>query len=241
LRLILAPGGAVNADLLIGAGAVASVEMGNVLLGELGFAPCFTRLAQAGRLEVRDSACPVVLAGLQAGAMGLPFLPFRGLLETDTIRLHPEWKVGPNPFDPGEEILLIPPIVPDVAAFHARKADRFGNALAAGTGDARLLAQAAKGTIVTAEEVVDHNLMDELDRNALISGIYVTAVVPAPLGAYPGGCAGFYEADHGHLREYAAAARTEEGFHAYLGRFIAETGDEAGYLAAARPETAASR
>ncbi len=55
LRLVLAPAGGLNVDLLIGAGAVASIELSSVNLGEFGFAPQFRRAAEKGSLDIKDS------------------------------------------------------------------------------------------------------------------------------------------------------------------------------------------
>jgi len=55
LRLVLAPTGAIGADLLIGAGAVQEVEFSYLDLGEFGFAPCFTRKAREGALTLKDT------------------------------------------------------------------------------------------------------------------------------------------------------------------------------------------
>lgn len=54
LRLVTVPTGGINVDLLVGAGALASVEFAQVSLGEYGMAPNFRRWVQEGRLTTRD-------------------------------------------------------------------------------------------------------------------------------------------------------------------------------------------
>lgn len=54
LRVILASTGGFGVDLLIGAGAVASVEFAQVTLNEFGAAPNFRRWAESGRLTCLD-------------------------------------------------------------------------------------------------------------------------------------------------------------------------------------------
>lgn len=54
LRLVASATGGFGLDLLIGAGAAASVEFAQIVFNEYGFAPNFRRHAQAGRLRCLD-------------------------------------------------------------------------------------------------------------------------------------------------------------------------------------------
>jgi glutaconate CoA-transferase subunit A len=54
LTLILAPRSGLAADLLLGAGCVATIEFAQVTLDEYGMPPNFRRLAQAGAIECRE-------------------------------------------------------------------------------------------------------------------------------------------------------------------------------------------
>jgi len=54
LRLVAAATGGFGLDLLIGAGAAASVEFAQIVFNEYGFAPNFRRYAEAGRLACLD-------------------------------------------------------------------------------------------------------------------------------------------------------------------------------------------
>ena len=75
------------------------------------------------------------MAALQAGVMNVPFVPVRGLLGTDYMRVRPDFKEIANPYDPRERIALVPAIAPDVAVFHGWQGDRFGNVVANAAGD----------------------------------------------------------------------------------------------------------
>ncbi|MBI3092549.1 MAG: hypothetical protein HYY96_17970 [Candidatus Tectomicrobia bacterium] len=55
LRVITAPTGGLNVDLLIGAGCLASLELSAVSLGEFGAAPHFRRAAETRSLDLRDT------------------------------------------------------------------------------------------------------------------------------------------------------------------------------------------
>ena len=95
---------------------------------------------------------------VQAGSMGLPYIAVRGLLGSDILKHRADLKVEENPFNPGEKIVVAQPIRPDVAVFHALKADRWGNAVTAGLRDDLMMARASRRVVVTAEEIVDHEL-----------------------------------------------------------------------------------
>ena len=127
LHLVTVPVSGLQADLLIGAGCVATIETSGITLGEFGLAPCFTRAVKAGTIRLMDATCPAIYAALQAAEKGLPFMPLRGILETDVLANRPDWKVIDNPFEAGDRIVVLPAILPDVALFHAPLADREGN------------------------------------------------------------------------------------------------------------------
>lgn len=217
LRLVLVPSGGLAADLLIGAGAAAAAEFGSLHLGEYGVAPAFKRLVEGGRFRPLDSGCPAVLAGLQAGAQGVPFMPVRGFLGTDYLRVRPEFRVVENPYNPGEPVVVVPAIRPDVAVIHGFRADPRGNVLTDATQDAGLMARASRFTVVTVEEVQER----PIDGGAgFIPALYVGAVAAVPGGARPGACPGYYGRDEAEIRAYCELAKTEAGFAEYLNRYV---------------------
>lgn len=217
LHLIGVPQLGFQADLLIGAGAVSSVESAAVTLGEAGPAPCFCRAVKNGSVQIRDSTCPVIHAGLQAAEKGIPFMPIRGVLGSDLIEYRPDWRVIDNPFAENDPILLAPAIRPDVALFHAAKADREGNVWIGVRRELMLMAHAAKVTLVTVEEICERNLLDDdLSAAGTIPALYVSAIANAPMGARPLGLRGRYGPDADHIRVYAEQAASEDGFRRYL-------------------------
>jgi len=232
LDVVVVPtGGGIAVDLLIGAGCVRSVECAQMAMGEYGACPIFRRFVQEGRLTVRDHVCSALLGALQAAGMGLPFMPARGIIGTDYLRVRPDFKVIENPYGgPGDErIVLVPAIAPDVGVFHAYAADRFGNVLVEPQQNIQLLAAASRLVIATAEQVVDHNLAETPRTLPLVSGLHVDVVVPAPHGAHPTGVPGLYPPDEAHLRCYLAAAATDDGFATYLDEFVHRPDGEVGY------------
>ena len=221
LRLVGVPQLGFQADLLIGAGCVRSVETAAVTLGELGPAPCFVRAVKAGTIEVRDSTCPAIHAGLQAAEKGVPFLPLRGVLGSDLIAHRPDWRVIDNPFDDQDPILCVPAIRPDVALFHALRADLAGNVWIGVRRELMLMAHAARTTLVTVEAIVERDLLaDDRDAAGTIPALYVSAIALAERGAWPVGLRRTYPADTDHLRRYVELAASEAGFARYLDEHV---------------------
>jgi glutaconate CoA-transferase subunit A len=218
LRLIAVPQVGLQADLLIGAGCTASVEAAAVSLGEHGQAPRFRAAVSSGSIEMIDSTCPVIHAGFQAAEKGIPFMPLRGIIGSDLVSHRADWKIVDNPFGDGDDpILLLPAIAPDVALFHASRADREGNVWVGTSRELSTMAHAARLTFVTVEEIVEESLLaDQATASGTLSGLYVSAIAEAKNGAWPVGLAGCYPPDHEHLRAYARAARTADGFEEYL-------------------------
>src|SRR3984885_8268234 len=108
LHLVALPTSTLQADLLIGAGCVETLETSAVSLGEFGPAPRFTAAVQAGKIQMRDATCPALHAQFQAAEKGVPFMPLRGLLDSDVLARRPDWKVLDNLFGKNDPIVLLP-------------------------------------------------------------------------------------------------------------------------------------
>ena len=224
LHLIGVPAMGFQADMLIGAGCVATVETAAVTLSEYGLAPRFTAAVRQASIRMMDATCPAIYAALQASEKGIPFIPLRGLIGSDILRQRADWKVGENPFAADDPIVYLPALRPDVTLMHAPLADKFGNIWIGVRRELMLMAHASAETIATVEDIVEGNLMDdEKTKAGTIPGLYVTAIAEAKRGAWPIGIPGGYEADHSHLLRYVKMAQTEEGFHQYLEEFVFET------------------
>jgi glutaconate CoA-transferase, subunit A len=221
LRLLTVPTSGLQADLLIGAGAVAEIETAGVMLGEAGFAARFTAAAKAGSIAIRDATCPAIHAGLQAAEKGIPFMPLRGILGSDLVKRRPDWRVIDNPYGNADPLLLLPALIPDIALFHAPFADRAGNVWIGRRRELATMAHAARATLVTVERIQEEDLFArEASAAGALSSLYVTAVAEAPKGAWPLGLDEHYPADGSHLAAYAEASRREGAFGDYLARHV---------------------
>jgi glutaconate CoA-transferase, subunit A len=217
LHLVCVPVSGIQADILIGAGCVATVETSAITLGEYGLAPRFSAAIKAGQLRIMDATCPAIHAALQATQKGQPFVPIRGVLGTDVLRNRPDWKVIQNPFSAGEPIVLVPNIQPDIALFHAPLADRDGNVFIGRKRELLNAAHASKQTFVTVERISDESLLADEGRAAgVIPSIYISRVALAERGAWPLRFWEEYPENEAELARYASMAKSQEGFQQWL-------------------------
>lgn len=228
LHLITVPTAGLQAELLIGTGAIGTLETSAVTMGEFGPAPRFVTAVRDGSIKLLDATCPAVYAALQAGQKGIPFIPLRGIVETDLLRARSDWKVIDNPFNPGEPIVLLQALNPDIALFHAPLADRFGNVFISREREVLIMSQAARKTLVTVEAITDDNLIEDQDRaGATLPAIYIDKIALAPRGAWPIGLQDHYNLDETEVAKYMAMAKTREGFDTYVAQWLALSQREA--------------
>ena len=210
----------VDVGLLTGAGCVSKADCGFFWPGAT-----IDRAVADGRLKVYEYSNVVMTLRLQAGAMGLPFLPVRSFGGTDGFT-YSGAKLVEDPFT-GMPITLVPALNPDVAIIHVQQADQYGNARVFGTGIAHEeCALASKKVIISAEEIID---TDEIRRDPGRTSIpyyAVDAVVHAPFGAWPGNCGGYYGSDTPAVLEtFGAMAR--DTVADYVAKYITPFADDA--------------
>jgi glutaconate CoA-transferase subunit A len=203
-----------ESDLLVGAGLVQRVHSCYFGMESFGLAPMFTEAGTAGTLEIVEESEASLSFGLRAALAGVGFMPGRGWLGTDMLKLRPDVKTIADPYS-GEELVAFPALRPDVAVLHALRADRAGNAVL-GKNQAvdPELSLAAPTVIITAEEIVD-----ELDTVDVVAPL-VTAVVHAPRGAWPTSCHPLYAMGGGELMRYVEACGAKE-FDRYVEAHLA--------------------
>ena len=191
-------------------------------MGEIGIGPRFREAIRRGTIHMKDSTCPAIFAGLQAGEKGAPFAAVRGLLGSDVLKHRSDWRVIDNPFKSGgDPVVLVPAIRPDVYFFHAGWGDAFGNVWVGGRRDVVFTTHASLATIVTVENIWDGNLLtDSKMASGTISSEYISAVAHVPKGGWPMCLPGFYDEDWPHIREYMELARSDEGFKQYLDKYV---------------------
>ena len=223
LHLVCVPVSGLQAEILIGAGAVDTIETSAVTLGEFGPAHRFIDALRNRRIRILDATCPAIHAALQAGQKGLPFIPLRGLIGSDLLAARPDWKVIDNPYAPGDPIAVLPAINPDIALFHAPLADRAGNVYIGRRRELLTMAHASRQTFVTVEAISEHNLFDDAKLvPGVVPAIYVSRIALAKQGAWPVGLPEHYGADDAAISRYVQSAKTAEGFSRFIDAWLGD-------------------
>jgi len=198
-----------ESDLLVGAGLVQRVRSCYFGFEAFGLAPMFTQAGNLGEIDIWEESEASLGFGLRAAISDVGFLPGRGWLGTDMLKLRPDVRTILDPYS-GEELVAFPALRPDIAVVHALASDRQGNAaLGRNMGVDQELALAAGKVIVTTERVVDR-----LEHADVVAPL-VTAVVEAPNGAWPTSCHPLYPMDGEEIMEYLEACSRED-FDGYL-------------------------
>jgi glutaconate CoA-transferase subunit A len=237
LRLI-GPISDILFDQLIGAGCVKDVVaawVGNVMMGS---AYNFRRAVEQDGLKVFNMTNFAIALGLQAGAMGVPFLPTRTAMGSDIPKGNHFFYSIMSPFEPKETLLAVRAIVPDVTIVHVQRADEQGNAHCWGNLGVMIDGVwAAKRVIVVAEKIVAPEVIWSDPNRTIIPGFMVSAVIECPFGAHPSPVQGYYKRDDAFFREYHEESKTRENFEAWAKRWVygvADCGEYVEQLGASR-------
>ena len=210
----------IDFDVLIGAGIASKVSAAYIGLEEFGLALNFRKKVEAGELEFLEHTCGSVIAGFRAGAMGIPFIPIKGLYGSDLLKVREDFKEINCPIT-GEKLVAVPAINPDIAIIHAQEADEFGNIRIRGTRfEDELMVKSANTAIVTVEKIIPNEEIRNNPELTTIPYFYVDAVVEIPNGAKPASCYGYYESDKDEISKYAQAIKAEDTFQDYLNDLI---------------------
>lgn len=220
----------MDVDLLVAAGAIAVCEESYVgFEQDLGLAPAYRRAAESGTIRVKESCCVTILTQLRAAEMGVPFLPVRGIKGTDMRRLHPEYAEMTCPFT-GDVLVVVPPLVPDVALLHAPMGDVQGNLYLEQPYvlDERF-ASASKSVVATVDRIVSTEEL--VTHGVTIPAHLVQAVAEVPFGAHPASSYPNYAYDREHMGHYVTAAAKQESVDDYIAEWVLAPGGEEAYRA----------
>src|SRR5213080_4575288 len=199
---------------------LAKVDVAYVVgLEARGLSPHARRVMESGEVECTEWSNYTLAVRFMAAAMGLPFLPARSLLGTDTFR-HSAAKAIACPFT-GERLAALPALYPDVAAIHVHEADRYGNCRLRGTTVADPdLARAAKRLIITCERLIPNDEIRRDPSRTVIPFFCVDAVCEVPFGSYPGNMPYEYFSDEDHLRQWLEVEKDLDAFKVFLDRYL---------------------
>ncbi|MDP9161418.1 MAG: CoA transferase subunit A [Acidobacteriota bacterium] len=208
-------------DQVIAAGCVSQVIaawVGNVMMGS---AYNFRRAVEDDGMKIFNMTNFSVALALQAGAMGVPFLPTRTALGSDVTKGNHFFYQIVSPFIPQETLWAVRALNPDVTIVHVQRADSEGNAHCWGNFGVMIEGvRAAKRVIVVAEEIVAPDVIASDPNRTVIPGFLVNAVVECAHGAHPSPVQGYYKRDDAFFREYHEQTKTKEASEAWLERWV---------------------
>ena len=209
---------------------LAAVDIAYVVgLEARGLSPHARRVVESGAVVCTEWSNYALAVRFKAAAMGVPFLPARTMLGTDTFRYSAAQEID-CPFT-GEKLIALPALYPDVAAIHVHEADRYGNCRLRGTSVADVdLARAAKSLIITCERLVPHEEIRRDPTLTVIPFFCVDAVCEVPYGSYPGNMPYEYFSDEPHLRQWLEVEKDMDRYQAFLEKYIYGVRDFAEYL-----------
>lgn len=223
-------------DQMVAAGCARKVVfsyMGNPGVGSL---RCVRAAIETGALAWEEYSHFSMISRLQAGASGLPFMPMKQTGAQDLIRHNPNYQTVTDPYS-GEEVVVVPPLVPDLAIVHVQRADDQGNAQVWGIlGEQQLAAFAAKHVILTAEEIVDETVIRSDPNRTLIPGLVVDAVCHVPYCAHPSYTQGYHDRDNDFYLAWDEISKTETSVQAYLEEWVYGLPDRTAYWEKLGPE-----
>jgi acyl CoA:acetate/3-ketoacid CoA transferase alpha subunit len=223
--------GVLELDLLLGAGLVKALDITYIGLEVYGLSNCLRREVESGRVErcVEWSNAGIAWR-FKAAAMGVPFIPVRSMLGTDTLK-YSAAKVIECPFT-GDPIALLPALILDVGIIHVHRADACGNAQIDGiSGFAFEMARACKRLIVSAEEIVDTEVIRRRPDRTTIPYYLADAVVEAPFGSHPGEMCYRYARDEDEIRRWVEASKEPGTTSEFIKTYVDGVSDHQGYLA----------
>ena len=227
--------GAMDADLLVGAGAVKRLIYGGGSLDRFGRLANVNRGIEDGTLKADEYSSLSVAFRYLAGSLGLPFIPIRSLRGSDLMKQLEEKSSGDvadvdDPFS-GKSWKVLRPLNPDVAVVQVQSADEEGNAWIMGPRwDNVEQAKSAKRTILIAENIISNKSVRQNPERTVIPGLFVSHVVELPFGAHPTSVYREYDYDSKAIEDYVEASKTPETFHTYLEGTVFGVKDHAAYL-----------
>jgi glutaconate CoA-transferase, subunit A len=227
--------GAMDADLLAGAGAVDRLIYGGGSLDRFGRLANVNRGIETGSLIAEEYSSLSIAFRYLAGSLGLPFIPIRSLSGSDLIRQIRERTPQDvaeikDPFT-GDNWLALKPLQPDVAVVQVQAADENGNAFIYGPKwDNTEQARAANRAIIIAEKIISTEEIRKHPEQTVIPGLMVSHVVELPFGAHPTSVYREYDYDADHIKKYVDATKTPASFKAYLDEYVYGTRDHQEYL-----------
>jgi len=195
----------------------------------------------SGEVEVEEWTMLTIILRLMAGAMGIPFLTTKSILDSDIARVNSGFRAIENPFGESLNVGLVKALRPDISLAHGWMADPDGNTVinppfAGGVWGALA---SKNGVVVTVEKIVPRVYLQKFRHLVKIPGSLVVSVSEVPFGSHPGGhhhegvpegagCG--YVEDKEFILRLRAACKKREDLHGWVNEWVIGAGNHEGYL-----------
>ncbi len=211
-------------DQMIGAGVASKLVfswMGNPGVGSLHAVRRRIEKGDPAPLEIEEYSHFGMVCRYMAGAANLPFFPLRSYYETDIPSVNPKIKPMASPYDPDDEVYVVPPLKPDVTIVHAQRSTAAGDTQIWGLlGCQKEAAFAGERVIVVCEEIVEESVVRADPNRTVIPGVIVDAVVEQPLACHPSFAQGYYDRDNAFYLAWDKIARDADSLDAWLDEWV---------------------
>lgn len=193
------------------------------------------------QIEIENWSILAFTLRLMAGAMGVGFLPLNSIMNsTMELENQDNFKRIKMPFDSSQnEIGVVKAMNPDISIYHAFAADRSGHAIFTPPYAEEFYGAYAShnGVIISAEHIVDSNVIRKYAHLSKIPSYLVKAVVPMEFGAHPSGMpeTGFsefdgYSEDYDFILGFREAAKSIETLDKWINDWVIGIKNHDGYL-----------
>jgi glutaconate CoA-transferase subunit A len=221
---VVAYGGA-DVGMLCAAGKIRKLVFAFVSLDFIPLEPYFRKARQDAALEVMEIDEGMLLLGLRAAAMNVPFIPTAVGLGTDVLRHNPQIKLIASPYADGKDWVAMPALKLDAALVHVDRADVRGVCQISGPDHYMddLFVRAATRSYVTCDELVDSEYFhrDAAQAHQVFwERNLTTGVAHVPGGAHPSSCAPLYGVDVAHFKAYNATVQAADGWQGYVRDYV---------------------
>jgi len=211
---------------------------------------------QEGRIEIESWSELTLIQRLMAGAMNMGFMVSCAGIGSSGLEENKDSVVEiADPFTPGNKLMALKALVPDLAIVHGWAADTRGNII---MGQPNLSDQdiwgalaSRGGVLATVEKVVPHEFISEHSCLVDIPGFRVEFVAEVPFGAHPQAMAGWglgkikefqsYDVDFGFIANYREASRKKVNLDKWLNDWVFDCRTREAYLARLRASSGLPR
>ncbi len=202
----------------------------------VGLAQIFRRKVQNAEIEIEDYTNFHIGMMLWGGKANVPFIPVPVDTGSDILNIKgclgdKKFSIVDCPFT-GKQVVIMPTFQPDVGIIHVQRADAQGNAQTWGTHvDFKSeVHMSCRKLIVTAEEIVDSDIIAHDPDRTICPAFKVCAVVEAPWGAHPEAMYGHYDNDLAYRIYFEHSTYNDEDTKKWMDEWVYGIKDRQEYI-----------